>query len=629
MSDSGNMGLSGKKAVSREAVGACYEAASSGIMRKTAAPDCRAAEKGRKPEKATLWFAGGDVKRKTRRYLCACAAAFAGIAAAITGCRTRETEEPAGEESSARADTGWEEAGTSPFVPYPELVTYTLGKMTGADNSNMPEGDTYTDNAYTRYLREMIHVQNVDMFEAQDNQYNTNVEMCIATGNMPDIMIVSDQEVLQRMVKSGLVEDLTDAYEACASDRLKEIYASYGDSILESASYQGRLMALPETNIAEGPNLLWLRKDWMDKLGLEEPKTLDDAVEIIRAFLREDPGDNGEGNTVGLVCDTVLTGGTGYSAEYLVDIIFACYGAYPKQWIRNSEGEAVYGSVQPEVKDALKKLNELYEEGILDPNFLLRSTGNIIDLIVEGTCGSFFGPWWAPNNPLMEAVKADPTARWEPYLIATDEDGATSYHSQNPAYKYVVVRKGYEHPEIIFKIASVMFDYIRFEDRDAEEFVNYFQNNVDPTARPLSINVDYRDALDKCYTSLKGALDGEYPVDRLEMLEKSYYDYCTAYLAHPESATGEEWAAYASRIKACALISDGDTREVESLFFGKTLTMNENWWKLEDLEEQAFLKIVAGEEDAEYFDRFVEEWYESSGDEITQEVRKRLNMGAE
>lgn len=526
-------------------------------------------------------------------------------------------------ETGADNIDAWEAAASSAFAPYPETVVYTLGKMTGADRSNMPENDTYEDNAYTRYLLDMINVQNEDMFEAQDTQYNTNVEMCIATENLPDVMVVGNREVLQRLAEADLIEDLTEAYANCASDRLKEIYAGYGDSIIEGAMYNGRLMALPETNIDEGPNLLWLRRDWMDKLGLEEPRTLDDAVEIIRAFIEKDPGGNGMGNTIGLVCNPALSGGTGYSAEYMVDIVFACYEAYPKQWIYGKDGEIHYGSVMPEARDGLEKLHQMYEEGILDQNFPLRTTNNLIELICEGTCGSFFGPWWAPNNPLMEAVKADPTAKWEPFLIATDEDGSTSYHSQNPSYKYVVVRKGYEHPEIIFKIASVMFDYIRFEDKDAEEFVRYFQLNVDPTARPLSINIDYRDALTKCYTSIWNALNGTYPAEDLELLERSYYDSCRAYLEHPDTASPEERAAYASRIQACALLDSKKTRKVESLFFGTTQAMYENQWKLEQLEEKAYMKIVTGEEDIDYFDEFVSEWYRAGGAAVTEEVRSR------
>ena len=69
-----------------------------------------------------------------------------GIMLILAGCKS-----PAGfasndnEEYNARM----EEARTTPFGAYPETIEYTLGKMTSVNNSNMPENDTYTDNAYT------------------------------------------------------------------------------------------------------------------------------------------------------------------------------------------------------------------------------------------------------------------------------------------------------------------------------------------------------------------------------------------------------------------------------------------------------------------------------------------------
>ena len=111
---------------------------------------------------------------------------------------------------------------------------------------------------------------------------------------------------------------------------------------------------------------------------------------------------------------------------------------------KDSDGNVVYGSVTSEAKDALAYIRQLYSDGIIDNDFLLRTTTNICELIEDGRCGSFFGPWWAPNNPLANAVSKNPDADWQPYLIATDSDGTTSYHSQNPCYKYVVVRKGYD-----------------------------------------------------------------------------------------------------------------------------------------------------------------------------------------
>lgn len=515
-------------------------------------------------------------------------------------------------------------ARTTPYGKYPEQLTYTLGKLSGANNSNLPDGETYENNAYTRLLNERLNVQNQDVFEAMDEQYTDSVTMVIAQNDLPDVMIVEDLDELQYLVDNDMIADLTDSYNNCMSDTIKNIYGSYGRDILDVVTFDGKIMAIPETNISDGPNLIWLRKDWMDALGLSAPRTLSDVEEIIRQFKEKDPGHNGAGNTVGLVCDTSLCGGCGYSSEYTLDIIFAAYGAFPKQWIYDEDGNVVYGSVQPEAKEALAHIHELYKEGILDQDFLMRTSSNLIELIVDGQCGSFFGPWWAPNNPLMQAVEQNKDAKWQPYLIATEESGLTSYHTQNPSGKYIVVRKGYEYPEIACKIVSVLFDYLRYNDRDNQEIVDYYKENVDPTARPFAINVDYNNALQICYGELNHVFAGDKSADDLNVLEYSYYEACESYLKDAENASAEDWAAYTSRITACKILNDGRTNKVESLYFGETETMVTDWWSLENLESDTYLKIVTGESSLDEFDRFVENWYQNGGETITKEVRAEI-----
>lgn len=515
-------------------------------------------------------------------------------------------------------------ARTTPYGKYPEQLTYTLGKLSGANNSNLPDGETYENNAYTRLLNERLNVQNQDVFEAMDEQYTDNVTMVIAQNDLPDVMIVEDLDELQYLVDNDMIADLTDSYNNCMSDTIKNIYGSYGRDILDVVTFDGKIMAIPETNISDGPNLIWLRKDWMDALGLSAPRTLSDVEEIIRQFKEKDPGHNGAGNTVGLVCDTSLCGGCGYSSEYTLDIIFAAYGAFPKQWIYDEDGNVVYGSVQPEAKEALAHIHELYKEGILDQDFLMRTSSNLIELIVDGQCGSFFGPWWAPNNPLMQAVEQNKDAEWQPYLIATEESGLTSYHTQNPSGKYIVVRKGYEYPEIACKIISVLFDYLRYNDRDNQEIVDYYKENVDPTARPFAINVDYNNALQICYGELNHVFAGNKSADDLNVLEYSYYEACESYLKDAENASAEDWAAYTSRITACKILNDGRTNKVESLYFEETETMVTDWWSLENLESDTYLKIVTGESSLDEFDRFVENWYQNGGETITKEVRAEI-----
>ena len=543
----------------------------------------------------------------------------------LTGCNKQQTEKT----DTAEHTQEWKTAETTPFGRYPEEVIYTLGKMTGMNNSNLPKGDTYEDNGYTRYLKKQLNIQNKDVFEAGENDnYQETVSMTIASRELPDVMVVNDMDMLQLLVDNDLIEDLTQVYEDCTSSRIKDIYNSYGSEILDNVTFNGKLMALPETNIDDGPSLCWLRKDWMDKLDLDAPETVEDVENIVHEFVQKDPGGNGKGETVGLVCDDELTGGCGYSYEYQNDIIFASFGAFPKQWIYNKDGEVVYGSVQNEAKAALGKLRQMYQQGTLDNNFLMRESSNIIELIVSGRCGSFFGPWWSPNNPLMSAMQENPNAEWQPYLIQTDKDGRTSFASQNPNDKYVVVRKGYKHPEIVMKIVSVLFDDLRYDEEDVREMERYYQDNVDPTARPLAINVDYKDALMRCYDSLKDAIQGRKKLEDLGLLEGAYYISCSKYIDRKKDTSAqkswEDWAAYASRMTACSVLRKGQTRQVKSLFFGETKTMKSNWWRLEELEKKAYLEIVTGQKPLSYFDEFVKEWNRQGGEKIRGEVAQEL-----
>ena len=522
----------------------------------------------------------------------------------------------------------YEEACTTPFGRYPETITYTLGKISGANNSNMPPGDTYEDNAFTRYLKEKINVQNKDIFEEPDMNYSNMVAMAISEGNIPDIMFIDNYDYLKLLVEKDMIEDLTEVYEKCASDRIKDIYNSYGNGIFESSTFDGKLMALPETNIDSGPNMLWLRKDWMDKLNLDPPKNLEDAENIISRFIEEDPGNNGEGNTIGLACAPEVVSEQGFSYMFQTDIIFSKYNAYPKQWIEDENGNIVYGSVSSNAKNALRHMNELYKKGILDSKFLLRTQSNIQDMIINGKCGAFFSLWWAPNNPLMDSMKKDSSADWQPYVIPTCEDGSVSFCKQNPNKKYVVVRKGYEHPELVMKISSVLFDYLNNNNENAKEIKQYYIDNVDPTARPLGINIDYSDALIKCYKNISLVLNGEKDSDCLQLLEYSYYEQIKRYLENPDDVTPEGWAAYTSRITAAGLLNNSHLKIIKTYFYNKeTETMSRLWWKLEEIEEEAYLKIITGEEPIEYFDEFVDRWYKEGGSIIIKEVQKESKDG--
>ncbi len=527
---------------------------------------------------------------------------------------TKDQEEVSEEEIEAQ----WEEAEHTPYGKYPEQVTYTLGKIADSNHANLPLNETYENNAYTRYLKELLNIQNDDVFELEDSgSYHEAVQMAIEDNQLPDILVVKGRENLKKLVHQNLVEDLTTVYEECTTERIKSMYASYGDSLLDSATFDGKLYAFPDTVVDNGASLMWIRKDWMDQLGLQEPKTLEEGMEIVRQFVLRDMAGNNE--TVGVVCSTDLVSES--SSTYGVDAVFDQYQAAPRQWILDEQDNVVYGSVTDETKQALIYLNQLYQEGILDTEFILRTQENIDKLLEEGKCGAIFGYWWAPNNPLSISYSKDRTAKWQPYLLTGDVGQKIQKFESYDDRLYVVVRKGYEHPEIVGKYVSALFDYGRFTDEEGAREVNdYFMLNVDPTARPLNINVDYRDAIYRTQQNIQAVLEGEQDIMSLTGLEKAYYETCKSYL-NGNITTSNAWAAYASRIQATKLLSDAGMDE-SSIPLSMGEMDIEIPTELLELEKNTFLQIIMGEKQPEYFDTFVKQWYEGGGEVVTQQAQK-------
>lgn len=452
---------------------------------------------------------------------------LAGVFAGIYCNAMQERQNSSAQEEELRA--AYQKAASDPTAPYPETVTYKLVKMTASGDPLLPEGDTYENNAYTRFLKDFLNVQNENVIEvSEDENYDLYVKRLISEDHVPDVMLVSNLDEVKRLAQEGVIEDLTAAYEECTSDTIKEIYDSYGSELLESVTLDGKIMALPSTQVYYGCSLFWVRQDWIDELGIEEPKTLDDVEQIVLAFRENNMG--GEGN-IGLACMAGLVG-TG-SSNYSLDPVFGVFGAYPQIWVEDERGELRYGSLSRETKEALEYLNGWYEKGVLDENYMMRTMTEIGNLVREGHCGAFFGWWWAPNSPLLSSVSADKDAVWKPYLIGNDAGKVNSYVYAKGT-QYVVVRKGYEHPEIVMKITTALFDNARFQDDGTKEMDNYQVIGVDVTARPLVINCDYSDAVFRTTDRIESTMQGKSGAGQLSSLERAYYGACQRYRAGKE-----------------------------------------------------------------------------------------------
>ena len=528
----------------------------------------------------------------------------------------------------------WEAAANDPYGKYPELVTYTSGYNLTNQGSDVLAGtpyesDTTENNAYTRYLKELLNIQNENAFEATTGpDYNQKVSMAIASQNIPDIMYVEEYSTLKELVESDLIADLTDIYNNLACDTVKEAYASYGEenNPINTVTFDGKIMAIPKTQLSDGQDFLWLRKDWLDELGLEEPKSLEDMEAVLKAFIEKDPDGNGEADTVGLVVHSDIYGDYPNNT-FAIDNVFTALGAYPSVWTTDKDGKAVYGSVQEEMKEPLQLLNRWYEEGVIDKEFATRTNDDIVALISSGKCGAFIGPWWAPFNQAQTSTYATDDAEWINVSCPVGEDGKINGISTRPYAGFVVVRKGFEHPEIAMKIVNVNAEYSKNDKTDATKEIKENQN-LAYFNWPLYCEVQPGNNAELMTEHIQRVLDGKAEESSLTLEEQSYYEAALRYMEaekNGKKADSADYSQYTSRLVSMNKMINEPANFMTPSFFETTDTMATKWTSLEKMEMETILKNVIGEKDISEFDKFVEQWYSFGGQQITDEVNEEIS----
>lgn len=543
-----------------------------------------------------------------------CGSALLGVTACSGGGLMGSGEPETTDSAQTRPNVTGEDG---PFAKYDETVTLTLGRQ-GVSGNNLPDGDTLEDNEYLNYVEKRLNVDVKYDFSIEDLEaYNQKVTLAIVSNKIPDVMVVDEQQ-FQRLAKANMLADLTDVYDQYASPLIKEYYGSYTDDrVLQTGRVDDKLYALPNTNIDGSYQLLWIRKDWLDKLNLEPPKTMDEVKSVVEAFVKQDPDGNGKADTLGLLGDTTVVGDGGF---FTFDPVFNVNHSYPGSWFRDDSGNIVYGSTTPETKQALGVLRDLYADGLIDKEFLTRKWEDNAGLVSSGRAGILFAPWFA-GWAMSDAVKTDPNADWLPLAVPLDEGGKRNIVPSVPSGSFLVVNKQMKHPEAVLKMLNVEYEGIRMLDTVAQEL--YKGQGVGWLNYPLNIQLDYQDSLARDIPIYEKALKDK----NMEGLPERILPRVESVLKNAENPK-QDAAAYADTLAyytAAAVTGAKELNKVDPVFYGNTETMLKRGANMEKLENETFLKIITGTVPLDEFDTFVTTWRSIGGDTVSEEVADIVN----
>ncbi len=511
----------------------------------------------------------------------------------------------------------------------------TLGRQTAVD-PKLPKGDTYNSNAYTRAVDKKFNIKIKDKFEANGDDYKRQVSLAIASGDIPDMMVVSRDE-MKELYDNDLIEDMTDVYKDTGSKAIKEAYESYKNRPIEDGTFDKKLMGLPATAGDLGPSLFWVRDDWAQKLGIKLDAdgngaiTMNELHDLAKTFAEKNPGGTAK-NTGIAIAPTVVSGsygGSGYSAMGIGDAL----GSHPGFWLKGADGKIVNGTVTKETKYTLTLLNSWYKEGILDKQFGTRTWDDISAMMVNGETGIISGPWHIPDWNLFQAKEKNKDVSFKAYALENAQ-GKVETILNNPTGNFVVVRKGFKKPELAMKIINFIYDDMRNSPTaatDYPEIAAYHASAVDGSTRPFNIEINPATELLDTVSDAKAVLDGQKTENDVKYPDtRSLIKTLQTYSKDPAAAKSTDWATYTSRIFGVNDVlvkvrNEGLLTEIDSPFFGNTKTLEEKGADMDKLREETFMKMITGAKPLSDFDNFVKQWNKQGGAQVTQEVQKAVD----
>lgn len=551
-------------------------------------------------------------KRSTLSVLAVTMAASVGL----MGCSGRGAENT---NDSATAPVTAENVYKEKYDP-----EVTISTVWGIDPAvTFKNGETIENSVATKWAKEQFGINIDSLWSVTDTNgaFATKVRLSMSSRqDMPDILTIgADQtQLVQDLIESGIYGEVGELFDKYASDTWKEAM-NIDPTVWNAYTREGKKMGIPVLDYAYNNDyLLWIRQDWLDKLNLKAPTTIDELEAVMEAFKNNNPS--------GLSPDKVTPLSIGIKNSmntWMADPswIFGAYGTLPQQWNIGEDGKLEYGSVHPGMKQGLQKLSEWFDKGYIPQEVALWDENKTAEPAVAGTAGIIPGPYWMSGWPLVDTVKNDPEAVWKPYPIPAGEDGTAMRHGTHFSNGVTLIKKDMEHPEAFFTYQNYLFDHFADPAAGSEHDFGLFEGydyQLDADGNQVrydEIEGGYVNVLryllvrdgaripDAQMKALLNLADGKEAETRLEREVKANYG-----LETPQAAK--------------VLMSQEDISYKDMFTGPPTETMKSKLDYLNKIENQTFNEIIYGNKPVDAFDTFVETWKTGGGDQITQEVNE-------
>ncbi len=212
---------------------------------------------------------------------------------------------------------------------------------------------------------------------------DAKINAAAAANALPDLFQVN-REPWYRLVQNNLVAPVDDLLPMMPN-RTKILYSN--DISNKLVTIDGKMYGLPQPGALPRTDALVMRKDWLDKLGLEAPKTLEDFMNVAKAFTEKDPDGNGKKDTYGF-CGYIEPEGLGVlpGLGKRFEWVLGAYGLNGA-WDLSSTDNFKLNVRNPNFMKAVEYIKSLNDAGVIDPDWPTLKKDEFRARWKQGKCG--------------------------------------------------------------------------------------------------------------------------------------------------------------------------------------------------------------------------------------------------
>ena len=213
-----------------------------------------------------------------------------------------------------------------------------------------------------KIIRDELNINlQLSALPSSETDQDVKINAAAAGNTLPDLFMVRRDPFIN-IVRVGVVAPVDDLYPLMPHRTAVQYDDdSRGFTTINGKSYG---LASPGT-IAKNEGML-IRKDWLDKLGLQVPVTLEDYIGVMKAFTERDPDGNGRADTYGYGAFIEINNfEEGLGRRF--DPFFGAYGV-AGTW-NLSKADPGLNLRKPAYYDALSFIKRMTDEKVIDPNW--------------------------------------------------------------------------------------------------------------------------------------------------------------------------------------------------------------------------------------------------------------------